>query len=264
MKMKKLTAVAMVALLGSLAANAAIVAYDDFDAGALAPLAGEINNNIHIRQAPAPMATWSSYATGGFGTNSILDTAGPFGIVMHTSLNAVNGNYVTTQMNTDFGPALAGNEWSISYGEYRQASVAWGGWAGLFVGETGGFGADFGLILRPDGAYSVFNGGAEIAVGGAGALEGDDALYTTSVTFNEALNTVSLSQNGVEFENLALTLNGTGRIVQFRTHIDGPPTAVVDVFRDNLLIETIPEPATLGLFALIGGGMLWIRKRMTT
>jgi len=25
--------------------------------------------------------------------------------------------------------------------------------------------------------------------------------------------------------------------------------------------EVIPEPATLGLFALLGGGMLWVRNR---
>ncbi len=32
---------------------------------------------------------------------------------------------------------------------------------------------------------------------------------------------------------------------------------------DDMEIVAIPEPATLGLFALLGGGMLWIRKRFT-
>ena len=271
MKTKKLTAVAMAALLGSLSANAALVAFDDFDAGALAPDAGDINNNIHIRQAPAPMATWSSYSPGGSpGANTmVLDTASPFGVVMYVGLTAAaGGDHATTHMNTDFGAALGGNEWSISYDEYRQgndgAGGGWGGWAGLFIGDTIGYGADFGLLLRPDGAFSVLNGTTAVASGGAGSLSGNDALYATSVTFDEVANTVSVSQNGVEFENLALTLTGASRYVQFRTHFDGSATgtAQIDIFRDNLLIDAVPEPATLGLFGLIGGGMLWIRKRM--
>ncbi|RKX34512.1 MAG: hypothetical protein DRP64_20010, partial [Verrucomicrobia bacterium] len=31
----------------------------------------------------------------------------------------------------------------------------------------------------------------------------------------------------------------------------------------DVTITPIPEPATLGLFGLIGGSMLWIRKRFT-
>jgi hypothetical protein len=33
---------------------------------------------------------------------------------------------------------------------------------------------------------------------------------------------------------------------------------------DDLTVTVIPEPATLGLVALLGGGMLWIRKRFTS
>jgi len=270
MKMKKLTAVAMVALLGSLAANAALVLYDDFDAGVLGdpPDAGDINNNIHLRQASGPMATWSSYTPGGFGSTSILD-AGPYGILMYAALAASpSANYTTAHMNTDFGSALVGNEWRIGYNELTQGQDTgggWDGWSGLFIGDTIGYGADFGLLLRPGGAYTVLNGTTAVASGVAGSLAGQDAVYSTSVTFNEALNTVSVSQNGVEFANVSLTLTGASRYVQFRTHFDGSTggTAQIGVFRDDLLIETIPEPATLGLFALIGGGMLWMRKRMT-
>ncbi len=32
---------------------------------------------------------------------------------------------------------------------------------------------------------------------------------------------------------------------------------------DETVVSAIPEPATLGLFGLLGGGMLWIRKRFT-
>ncbi len=267
MKMKKLTAVAIAALLGSLSANAAIVVYDGFDAGVLDPEPGDINNNIHLRQGGyGPMETWSSYSPGGFGSTSILD-AGPYGILMYAALAASpSANYTTAHMNTDFGSALAGNEWSIGYNELTQGQDTgggWQGWAGLFIGDTIGYGADFGLLLRPDGAFSVLNGTTAVASGGVGSLAGQDAVYSTSVTFNEALNTVSVSQNGVEFANVPLTLTGTSRYVQFRTHFDGSTggTAQIGVFRDDLLIETIPEPATLSLFALIGGGMLWIRKR---
>ena len=32
---------------------------------------------------------------------------------------------------------------------------------------------------------------------------------------------------------------------------------------DDLTIDAIPEPATFGLFALMGGGLVWMRKRFT-
>ncbi len=32
---------------------------------------------------------------------------------------------------------------------------------------------------------------------------------------------------------------------------------------DNVVLEAIPEPATMGLFGLLGGSILWIRKRFT-
>ncbi|RKX38917.1 MAG: hypothetical protein DRP64_14975, partial [Verrucomicrobia bacterium] len=63
-KMKHITAVAMVALLGSLSANATLVVYDPFDGGEGTGL----NNNIHIRQAGSPEANWTSYTLSGSGT----------------------------------------------------------------------------------------------------------------------------------------------------------------------------------------------------
>jgi len=270
MKMKKLTAVAIAALLGSLAANATVVFNDTFDSGPSGLTFADINLNLPVRQAAG--TTSSSYTQGGTANAAASLYFDVYGYENITS--AVGGDHVTLDLDTDFGSSLAGNQWSLSYLELNvdQAQVGnWGGWAGVFVGNARGFGTEFGAIFRPDGAYSIFVGGSEVGTGAAGDLIGEGTTYNMDIDFDEVAGTVSLSQQisdlsspAFDLGTYALSFAGSSRYVQYRTHFDGGSSGLLETLQDDILIEVVPEPATLGLFALIGGGMLWIRKRMKT
>jgi len=265
MKMKKLTAVAMVALLGSLSASATVIFNDTFT-GTSSTLLSDLNvNNLVARQAGGTTA--STYTIGGTANSSGSLYGDLYSYQVMTS--AAGGDHVTMDLDTDFGSSLAGNQWSLDYMELSQSdgdAGNWGGWAGLFIGSTRGFGTELGVLFRPDGNWSVFNGFTEIGTGNAGDLAGEDAIYFVNATFDEVANTVSLSQDAFDMGTYPMTFAGGSRFVQFRSHFDGGngTSTIIEALQDDIQIEVIPEPATLGLFALIGGGMIWIRKRMTT
>jgi len=263
MKMKKLTAIAMVALLGSLAANATVVFNDTFTGTSGVLLSDLSVNNLVARQAGG--TTSSTYTIGGTANSSGALYGDLYSYQVMTS--AAGGDHVTMDLDTDFGSSLAGNQWSISYIELSQSDGGpgnWGGWAGLFIGSTRGFGTELGVLFRPDGAWSVFNGFTELHAGAAGELVGEDAISSVNVAFDEVANTVSVSQGTFDMGTYPMAFAGGSRFVQFRTHWDGGngTSTTLDTLQDDVTITVIPEPATLGLFALVGGGMLWIRKRM--
>ena len=265
MKMKKLTAVAMVALLGSLAANATVVFNDTFKSGPSGFAFADINYNLAGRQAAG--ATSSTYTGGGLGNTSVSLYYDVFG---YSAIDTpVDGNYVTLDLDTDFGSSLAGNEWSLSNNELQLSGI-WGGWSATFVGSARGFGSEIGVFFRPNGEWFVMNDGG-LAAAGAGTI-GEGITYTTVIdviegaggaaSFTVSQQIADLTLPAVDLGTYATTFAGSSRYVQYRTHFDGGASTLVQTALENVNIEVIPEPATLGLFALIGGGMLWIRKRM--
>jgi len=268
MKMKKLTVVAMVAmvaLLGSLAANATVVFNDTF-AGTSGAAEGDINGDLAIRQALG--TTSSSYTLGGTANGAL--SLYYYLYSYQTLTSPVGGDHVTMDLDTDFGSSLAGNQWSLSYRELQaQTTAEWGGWSAVHVGNTRGLsaGAEFGAFFRPNGEWFITTEGGLIAAG-AGTLLGA-TTYDVEINFDEVANTVSVSQQihddslpAFDLGTYALNFAGGSRYVQYRTHVDGGTAALLQTLQDDIQIEVVPEPATLGLFALIGGGMLWIRKRM--
>ena len=65
--------------------------------------------------------------------------------------------------------------------------------------------------------------------------------------------------NGWVFQTLEFTATDTVHRLGFVQAAGWDEMAIID----NVSIAAIPEPATLGLFALLGGAMFWIRKRST-
>lgn len=269
--MKKLaTVVFAIILLGSHTANAALVTLDIFDGGTNGP--NDLNFNIlPARQAGSPVLSSYTWAGGSGTLNAQIidpDGAGPFTEVMNQVITSpVGGNFSQVHMNTDYGvgAGLGGQEWKISYDEFigSNAPANWGGWVGLFVGQTPGFGAEFGLLLRPDGAFEIFSGFGQIASGGPGSAAGENALYTTSVTIDEtgAQTTVNVKQGATDLGTYNVNFTGATRRIAFRTHYDGGTATALNTFRDNLLIEVIPEPSTAALLCLAGLGVIPRRRR---
>jgi len=244
MKMKKVVAIALTALLGALSANAAVIFKDVFDGGEAGP--GDLNQNLVARQAGG--TTSSTYTLNGTlnASTEILS-----GVVLSKIDIAAGNDFALLDLDTDFGPSLAGHVWSISYdGDLINSGASgpegFGGWAGFFIGGTRGFGADFGVIFRPDGAYSVFSGFTEIDLGTG--LSGVTEAYSVKATFNETLNTVSLfhmsSGGGTNLlGTYPQVFAGGSRYVQFRSHVDGGDEAmIIDSYLDNVMIETLPVP----------------------
>ena len=89
------------------------------------------------------------------------------------------------------------------------------------------------------------SGGGEIGVA--------DATYTSGDSDYADWAWVSRSATGI-------APAGTAEIeVRVQSLADGSADSAI--FTDNVTLDVIPEPATLGLFGLIGGAMLWTRKR---
>jgi len=60
-------------------------------------------------------------------------------------------------------------------------------------------------------------------------------------------------------DSFAQDLSGIENLIGFRTYVQGQGDSYMEL--DTVTIEVIPEPATLGLFMAMGGGLLFIRRR---
>ena len=278
MKMKKLTAIAVAALLGSLSANATVIFQDTFD-GATAPGWGNLGENLAARQAGG--TTGSAYTIAGVGplASALVGSTAVLGenLVMRVQAGATaTAGYTLVDMATDFGPSLVGQEWTMSFSQLITGNGIGAGWCGFSVGVNNPpgtpFANGFGFILADTGGWTAFNGGAAVGSGSLGGISGGVAhkWYDLAATFNETASTVSLDYTDVANGTINLGTFSTSfgaageRFAGFRNHRDGiAASTYADMLVDDLQIEVIPEPATLGLFALVGGGMLWFRKRFS-
>jgi len=138
MKMKKLIAVAMVALLGSLTANAIVIFDDTFtNAGDPSPI-NDLSLNITNRQALG--TTMSTYSNGG--TVGYMEGNSDSQVLMRMN-EPTNGTYNTMDLDADFGSSLAGEVWTISYDGIftNNGTGSFQGWVGLHIGTARGFGS---------------------------------------------------------------------------------------------------------------------------
>ncbi len=266
MKMKKwmLTAAVVAMAAGS---QAAVIFSDDFTGGSGGW--GDLNLNLAARQAGGSVGSTYTAPAGGPPGSIVAAVHGFDDSIFMRQTVAGSQSF---SLDQDFGAALSGQEWNLSFTSMRTGdpTVAWSGWNGFSVGSDSPAGAPFangfGFIIGAHGNWSVFNGGAAVGSGNVGGAIAHD-VYDIEATMNEGTGLVAIDfSNGalgtVNLGSFSTSFAGGGRYVDFRNHVDDMTGATYyDMLTDNIVIETIPEPATLGLFALIGGGMLWIRKR---
>jgi len=139
--------------------------------------------------------------------------------------------------------------------------------AGALVVSGGAYISNLGqgtLNLSDNGYFLAGNlifGNQSIA--GTVNMVGDSILHAGVLTYlnGDIASTINMTDNawflingdqtGAGYENNRILASGAGESI-----------AVAYNAGDNRTEYTvIPEPATMGLFALAGGGMLWIRKR---
>jgi len=127
-------------------------------------------------------------------------------------------------------------------------------WASQKVAATAGLeyavSAEFKAVMQPGETvilrmHWLDSGGGEIGV--------DNVFYDSS--HGDYLDWGWVSRSVTAFAPA-----GTAEVeVRVQSLSDGLGDSAI--FVDNVTLDVIPEPATLGLFGLIGGGMLWVRKR---
>jgi len=259
-------------------AGAEIIFMDTFDhAGAIL---ADLNHNLAVRQAGG--ATGSTYAVTyrnqATGTDAFLQNASnPLGsaALLARIRPTADAQDLVMDLDTDFGSSLAGQVWSLSYRGHISDNVgAYSGWTGFAVGNpanaVGGLNNGFGMLLRAGGGYEVYGRGANIGSGnlGIGGISGTPYLLTA--TFNEALQTVSVTFETAS-TNVAVGTYSTdfadgSRFFELKSTVAGNAafdgTKVVDWRVDDLTIQVIPEPASLGLFLISGAGALMVRRMM--
>jgi hypothetical protein len=96
--------------------------------------------------------------------------------------------------------------------------------------------------------------------GGPGA-DGDPQVVagtSTIAIFGDEQNI-----SGAATQEFTFTYNGTDQFIGLVFALDNDTTATTyeAATLDNLTVNTIPEPAALGLIAVFGGGLLFIRRR---
>ena len=265
------------ALLVACAAHANNIFLDDYSV--TGGVNGDINAEIGVtRQLTGATSTYTYRNDGVTGdTASIVDDFANGG-TLRTAATYTSGTGHRISLDTDFGSQLAGTTWTNNFWVYSPvvAGTLNGGWYGFGVSSSGTsadapFG-EFGLIVRPDGNVTFFNGGA--AAGGDAAdvnpfssiinyrMVIDEAAQTATVSYDAFDGTLALlgSQTLATVSGLTFTDPDT-RTLDYRVWADDAVDATIYTYLENNSIDTIPEPATLGTFALFGAGMMWVRKR---
>lgn len=143
----------------------------------------------------------------------------------------------------------------------------------LDIVSSGNFSAANLVLARAGGSMAVLNmsGTATAAVNGffladtAGAGTAlinlsDSASLNILIDTIDGAGTWSMVMDGsATFTSAGADLAWANTLI---TSLNGSDSIqVADIGGGNLQYTVIPEPSTLGLFALMGGGMMWFRKR---
>jgi len=171
-----------------------------------------------------PLATMPTVSAGGQQITQLIlgaESAGQLGVVGSGSLTVTGGAYISH---------LGTGTLNLSDTSYFLAG-------NLIFGNTGVSG-----VVNMTGS-SILHAGVLTYLNG-------DVTSTINMT-DSAWLIINGDQSGMGYENSRILASGAGESI-----------AVVYNATDLRTEYTvIPEPATLSLVALLGGGMLWIRKR---
>ena len=265
--MKKIIGAALVAtLMGSLSANATVILSDDFTVTGGAN--SDVNTEWDSRQDGTSL---SPYSTDGGSAEIVNDFANGGTAKVSGTLNDVE-HIGLIQNNWISG--LDGEEWEASFFATVQVDANFtGGWFGFGVSSTtqpasAPFG-EFGLIHRAGGNISIF--------ADTGYIDSFDttwdpfsSLILYKIVADEGAGTMALSYDAYDFGLThlghvdvlegAVLFNDADRGFDFRLHADNAVNSDAAFLVDNLVVQTIPEPATFGLLALMGGSMLFARR----
>ncbi len=253
--MKKSTSIVVAVLLASLTANAQIIFQDTFD-DSTTPTWGQVNNDLVARQAGGTTSsTYSAWSDAG--ADPLTDSVIFSQALLMRDINTVGDSYV--DLNTDFGAFLSGQEWVLSYSQFRTGSGLGDGWSGIAVGVNNPsgtpFATGFGFFMSDLGHWAVFNGTTVVEEGLIG-YNTAGTWYNMVFTVDEAAGTVS-----VDFADAASgTINlgtfttsfgaASGRFVGLRNHVNTLVAGTyADMYTENLQIEVIPSPE-IGLIAV--------------
>ncbi len=277
--MKKITtisAVTTIALLVASTASAVVIFDDQFAvtdpvAWTFAGAADEsvsLDTDLAARQAGGAIS--STYSSDFIGGGSGVRTGGTSGQAIFRTGGI--GSTANAALDHNFGTDVAASQWSVSVTE-KKTGGSNASYTYLLVDtvldNTSGIGAAAGSVAiegYSNGRLDLWVNGAEVGtLFGLGITSID---YTYTLNFDEVAQTVqgvaAAAGNTYDLGTYSIAgVFGSGdRYIEKRNYVAGGGAAT-DSYVSNLTVDVIPEPATLGLFAMVGGGMLWMRKRFT-
>lgn len=217
-----------------------------------------VNTNLNARQAVG--STGSTYTPFISDGNSFLLGPENVGLGFDQPIlmrRYANGGQTILDLNTDFGPDLAGENWTLSYDGNLAVGNPVGvvGWTAVTVGGTNGANAVFNglsILMHPNGVIDVFDSTnlvGKIVTGSPRANE----YYTLTADYNETSETLGLSYESAGYSTNQIFSTpgawdvGDSRYIEMRhqTFTNSAPPVVEWRF-DNLMVSVDYAPPTIG------------------
>ncbi len=230
-----------------------IIFQDTFDGSVVAW--GVLNDNLAARQAGGTTNSTYALSTGGvvggdavIFSDATLDSDFLMARVHNTSGIAASG-IASVDVDTDFGPALVGQEWVLSFSQRRDGSGLGNGWSGFAVGVDNPPGTPyangFGLIITGLGSWQAFNGTTLVGSGALGHAAAN-RWYDITATFNEMADTVSVDYTAAISGTIHLGTfptsfgSGSTRFVGLRNYVTSLADGTwADMKTENLQIKVL-------------------------
>ena len=180
-----------------------------------------------------------------------------------------NGNLDTLPPNTDyktsqnFPAALGGSDtytMKITLGAWDIPAAAADAQLKWRLRSSASSGTIMGIQSKMSSTglkFTLISAGTNYRDYDAGGLTGSAA--TASIDFNVAAGTATYFVNGVEMESFSGLSFGSMEL--FGMNKEGDWSDAGRVFKiDEQVLSVVPEPATVSLFALVGAGLMAIRR----
>ena len=241
--------------------HAEVVLSDDFTVtgGANADINAELGGGRNTGTLTTTYTLEGNAISGAAAINDFFGNGGN----AHMSGTLTNGVWMSLDLDTNFGTKLAGQTWELEFTTHVVDQGNWtGGWSGFGVSSASGdivpFG-DFGVIIRPDNAVSIFTNGV-YSHNVSASHNPFDHILKFKATFNETYGNVTVAYDA--FDAATTNYLGTGligtisfnfssgdRYVDVRVVADSvsAPDAT-DAYYDGIRIETTPGSAPEYLF----------------